>query len=134
MPKIDFDHAVSSILARDGRYAPEAFSLVRDSLNNTFQAAAKAQGSEPGHLRGPEILLGFRDHAVKQFGPMVPTILEEWGIRCTRDVGEIVFLLIEEGVYACSPEDRIEDFADVFDFVEAFVVPFRPSEGRSLTC
>jgi uncharacterized repeat protein (TIGR04138 family) len=62
---------------------------------------------------------------------MVPTLLDFWGIRCTRDIGEIVFLLIEEGAFSQSPEDSIEDFENVYDFAEAFEIPFRPRDGKT---
>ncbi len=127
MPKIDFDLAVENCVARDPRYAPDAYALVRDSLQDTFKELSRQRGSDAGHLRGPEILTGFRTYVLRQFGPMVPTLLEAWGIRSTRDVGEIVFHLIEENVYSRSEEDRIEDFVNVFDFSEAFEKPFLPS-------
>ena len=57
---------------------------------------------------------------------MVPTLLANWGITCTKDVGEIVFHLIEEGIFSKSEDDRIEDFENVYDFHTAFVAPFLP--------
>jgi len=126
MPKVDFDSAVEAILARDQRFAPEAYSLVKASLNHTLEVHSREQKGETSHLRGPDLLQGFRTYLLEQYGPMVPTILESWGITCTRDVGEIVFHLIEEQVFSQSPDDRIEDFENVFDFHTAFVVPFLP--------
>ena len=58
--------------------------------------------------------------------PMVPTLLANWGITCTKDVGEIVFHLIAEGIFSKSEDDRIEDFENVYDFHTAFVAPFLP--------
>ena len=64
---------------------------------------------------------------------MVPTILESWGIKCTRDVGEIVFLLIDQQVFSQSDDDRIEDFEHVYDFHTAFVAPFLPTGANPLS-
>ncbi|MBP7948329.1 MAG: hypothetical protein KA004_01650 [Verrucomicrobiales bacterium] len=128
MPKIDFDSAVEKITQRDTRYAPEAFALVRDALDEISRKSATSQG-EVTHVRGPELAEGFRQHALRQFGPMVPTLLEMWGMRCTRDIGEVVFLLIGAGVFSRSPEDKLEDFDGLFDFEQAFIKPFLPSSA-----
>lgn len=126
MPKVDFDQAVEAILERDPRFAPEAYALVRESLNHTLDMHSREQKGETHHLRGPDLLQGFRRYLLEQYGPMVPTILDNWGITCTRDVGEIVFHLIEEEVFSQSDDDKIEDFENVFDFHSAFVAPYLP--------
>jgi uncharacterized repeat protein (TIGR04138 family) len=51
---------------------------------------------------------------------MARTVLEHWGIRRTTDVGEIVFALVECGVLIKQDEDSLDDFANVFDFDQAF--------------
>ncbi len=127
MPKVEFDRAVAAILQQDQRFAPEAYGLVRDALNHTLEHYAREQQGGASHLRGPELLEGFRAYLLKSFGPMVPTLLENWGLKSTKNVGEIVFHLIEQGVFSQSPEDMIEDFADVYDFHSAFVEPFLPT-------
>jgi uncharacterized repeat protein (TIGR04138 family) len=132
MPKVEFDRAVTAILAQDQRFAPEAFALVRDALNHTLESYSREQRGETNHLRGPQLLDGFRAYLLKHYGPMVPTILESWGITCTRDVGEIVFHLIAQQIFSQSDDDRIEDFENVFDFHTAFVTPFLPAGADPL--
>ena len=51
---------------------------------------------------------------------MAKAVLEYWGITSTLDFGEIVYLLIEEGIMSKTKHDKIEDFTDVFDFDEEF--------------
>jgi uncharacterized repeat protein (TIGR04138 family) len=51
---------------------------------------------------------------------MARTVLEYWGLRETTDVGDIVFGLVECGVLIKQDEDTLDDFADVFDFDDAF--------------
>ena len=48
------------------------------------------------------------------------TVLTHWGITSTDDFGQIVFMLIDVGLLARQPSDRIEDFERVFDFAEVF--------------
>jgi uncharacterized repeat protein (TIGR04138 family) len=133
MPKVEFDRAVAAILEQDQRFAPEAYALVRDALNHTLEHHSREQRGETTHLRGPELLQGFRNYLLKQYGPMVPTILESWGITRTKDVGEIVFHLIAQHVFSQSDDDRIEDFENVYDFHTAFVAPFLPSGASPLS-
>ncbi len=133
MPKPEFDRAVAAILEQDQRFAPEAFALVRDALNHTLEHHAREHRGEPMHLRGPQLLEGFRTYLLKEYGPMVPTILDSWGITSTRHVGEIVFHLIAQGVFSQSNDDRIEDFENGFDFHSAFVTPFLPNGTNPLS-
>jgi uncharacterized repeat protein (TIGR04138 family) len=41
-------------------------------------------------------------------------------VRSTADIGDVVFTLVELGLLISQPTDRREEFADVFDFDEAF--------------
>ena len=67
---------------------------------------------------------------LKQFGPMSMTLLDEWGLSKTQDVGKMVFNLIEVGAFGKSKHDQQEDFEEVYDFHEAFVFPFLPRRKR----
>lgn len=51
---------------------------------------------------------------------LAPVVLSSWGVRNTRDFGEMVFLLIEHGAMSSDTDDTIEDFDNVYDFREAF--------------
>lgn len=72
------------------------------------------------HVSGAELALACRDLALDQYGLMARTVLEHWGVRSTRDIGRIVFTLVEVRLLSAEPEDREEDFHDVFDFQNAF--------------
>lgn len=127
MPRLTFDQAVEEAVKRDPRYAADAYVFLRDALDETIKALQKGRTREVQHVTGRELCHGFRKYALEQFGPMVPTILDDWGIHTTRDLGEMVFNLIALDVLNRSEEDRVEDFDDVFDFHEAFVKPFLPA-------
>ena len=132
MIKVPFDQSVSKATSRDPRYAADAYNFLKEALDYTIRVAVKSRGKEPGHVSGPELCRGVRDYAIQQFGPMVPTLFEAWGINTTRDIGEMVFNLIAAGAFSKSEADRVEDFEGVFDFDDAFVTPFQPSQGRNL--
>ena len=75
------------------------------------------------------MLDGFRELALKEFGPLALTVLDTWGVRRCEDVGEMVFNLIGVGAFGSTAEDSKEDFAGGYDFAEAFRRPFLPSAG-----
>ena len=50
---------------------------------------------------------------------MAITVLDEWGIRSTSDIGEIVYNLIASGDLDKTASDKRSDFDNVFDFAKA---------------
>jgi len=128
MQKIGFAEALDSIVANDPRYQRDAYIFLRDALYYTTKQQKKTKGASVRHVAGPELLEGVRQYALKEFGPMVMTVLSYWGIRSCEDVGHMVFNLIGAGIFGKTEEDSIDDFKNVFDFQEAFVKPFEPAK------
>ena len=126
MQKIGFAEALDSIVASDPRYQRDAYVFLRDALDFTTKQQKKIKGATVRHVAGPELLDGVRQYALKEFGPMVMTVFEAWGIRSCEDIGNMVFNLIGAGVFGKTEEDSIEDFKNVFDFEDVFVKPFEP--------
>src|SRR5437660_6504685 len=126
MQKIGFAEALDSILASDPRYGRDAYVFLRDALDFTTKQQKKIKGVSVRHVTGPELLDGVRQYALKEFGPMVMTVFDSWGIHSCEDIGHMVFNLIGAGVFGKTEEDSIEDFKNVYDFEEAFVKPFAP--------
>jgi uncharacterized repeat protein (TIGR04138 family) len=132
MQKIGFAEALDSILASDPRYQRDAYVFLRDALDFTTKQQKKIKGATVRHVAGPELLEGVRQYALKEFGPMVMTVFESWGIRCCEDIGNMVFNLIAAGIFGKTDEDSIEDFKSVYDFGDVFVKPFRPAEPAAV--
>ena len=124
-----FDAAVDTILERDKRFEQNAYFLLKDALDYTLKCAREDNDGEERHVSGEELLLGFRDHALEEFGPMAHTLLREWGVHTCSDVGDMVFHLIEEGMFGKQDSDSKEDFRDIYDFDDAFVTPFLPEQA-----
>jgi len=108
---------------REKRFARGGFYFLKEALDFTVKRIIDEHGT-PRHVSGPELLMGFRDHALEQYGPMASTLLREWGIHKCSDVGDMVFLLIESGIFGKQESDTKEDFSDIYDFDEVFVKPF----------
>ncbi len=132
MQKIGFAEALDSIVASDPRYQRDAYVFLRDALDFTTKQQKKAKGATVRHVTGPELLGGVRQYALKEFGPLVMTVFDNWGIHSCEDIGNMVFNLIGAGIFGKTEEDSIEDFKNVFDFEEAFVKPFAPAKQAAV--
>jgi uncharacterized repeat protein (TIGR04138 family) len=128
MQKIGFAEALESVVASDPRYQRDGYIFLRDALDFTTKQHKKVKGVSVRHVSGPELLDGVRQYALKEFGPMVMTVFDSWGIRSSEDIGHMVFNLIGAGVFGKTEQDSIEDFKNVYDFEEAFVKPFAPAK------
>lgn len=126
MHEKDFAETVRQICAGDCPYDRQAFHFVRAALDFTTQSLEKPQEGASRHVTGRELTEGIRKYALQEFGPMAATVFKEWGITKTEDFGRIVFLLVESGKLGKTEDDKIEDFADGYDFDKAFVAPFLP--------
>lgn len=111
----DDELKISELLIRDDRYSREAYRFVQEGLEFTVQRRGRR-----GHVSGKELLEGIRDMARDRFGLMARTVLNQWGIMATADVGEIVFNLVDAQVMSKQDSDTREDFANVYDFEEVF--------------
>jgi uncharacterized repeat protein (TIGR04138 family) len=128
MQKIGFAEALDSVVTNDPRYQRDGYIFLRDALDFTTKQQKKVKGVTVRHVSGPELLDGIRRYALKEFGPMVMTVFDNWGIHSCEDIGNMVFNLIGAGVFGKTEEDSIQDFKDVYDFKEAFVKPFMPGK------
>lgn len=126
MPKTGFSEALDELLEQDTRYCRDGYLFLRDALEFTLKQKRKSRSPEIRHVTPSELMDGIRLFALREFGPMVPTVFDFWGIQHCEDVGTMVFNLIEAGIFGKNATDTIEDFKNGFDFHTAFVEPFLP--------
>lgn len=125
----NFEEVLTAIVRKDARYGVEAYTFLREALDHTQKAVAKAHKNETRHVTGKELLDGIRAYALITYGPMAITVLDEWGIRRCEDFGELVFNLVEHGLLSKTENDSREDFKDGYDFESAFRKPFLPQSA-----
>jgi len=138
MQDIKFHEVVEVICKEDTRYDRRAYGFVRAGLDFTVDVIRKKQaaklsksgGQVTKHIKAPQLLDGLRVFTLDQFGPLSKTVLNEWGINACRDFGEIVYNLIEHGIFSKTPEDNRGDFAEIFSFEDAFEKPFWPEKRQ----
>jgi len=123
-----FSEVVEQIIEKDPRYAKEAYIFLKEALEFTIKQKRRGKSEAGSHVDAGELLDGFRQLALKEFGPMVMTVLEYWGIAASDDIGATVFNLIDAGVFGKTESDSVEDFRDALNFRAAFIEPF---ESRS---
>lgn len=129
MQKIGFAEALDAVVDTDARYHRDGYIFLRDALDFTTKQQKKVKGVSVRHVTGPELLDGVRQYALKEFGPMVMTVFDSWGIHSCEDIGHMVFNLIGAGIFGKTEEDSIEDFKNVYKFEEAFIKPFAPEKA-----
>ena len=142
MQAVIFEEVLDRILKKDTRYHRDGYFFLRDALAYTQKTLGREpktpvrEGKESKiadqHVSGQELLAGIRDYALKEFGPMAITVLEEWGIRSCPDFGEMVFVLVEHGLLGKTDKDSRSDFAEGYDFVEVFRKPFLPQNKPNI--
>lgn len=160
MSLYDPSHPLAQLLQRDRRYKVDAYLFVLEALTyaqDTLGLGAEPseedleprsgeqEGTPSGrgrgargrrrpaerHLTGQQLCEAARSYALQQYGFLARTVLGTWGIRSTRDLGEIVFNMIDIGQMRKTRKDKREDFHDVYDFDEAFTrdLSFSVPEG-----
>lgn len=130
MHEADFVEAVRHIATKDPRYEVEAYLFVREVLDFAVKALKKPPEGPERHVTARELLGCIRTYGLREFGPMAFTVFNTWGVKRTDDFGEVVFNLVDAGILGKTEEDSKEDFAGVYDFVEAFEKPFLPQSTQ----
>ena len=111
---------LSRIVEKDPRFKPAAYEFLVEALEFTRNRLAKLRSTKVKHASGQELLEGLRVLATENFGRLAQTVLNQWGIHSTADIGDMVFHLIESGEMVKTDDDSRGDFNNVYDFDEAF--------------
>ncbi len=116
MPELAFrDGVMDRLRLIEPRFDESAFLFVLAALE-----FSQTRLPERRHISGRELAAACRDLALERYGVMSRMVLEHWGIRNTRDIGDVVFALVEFGLLISQPTDTKDDFIDLFDFDRAF--------------
>ena len=106
---------MDELLHNGGRFTREAFGFVLKSL--TYALKLTGSRKMPHHISARELIEAAEPYAKETWGSSAKAELKSWGIETASDVGEIVFLLVENGILGKREEDRREDF-DGLPFLE----------------
>jgi len=113
--------SLEKIARDDGRFSPNTVRFVYDGLSYTVKKVV----DEPSHVSGQTLCEGLKQLAIEKWGRLAMLVLANWNIKTTRDLGEIVYLLIKHKWMSAQPTDSIDDFNDVYDFKTVFKDQFK---------
>ena len=118
---------IEDIAVLDGRYDVRALRFVYEGLGQTVEHfRTQHDGAfEPHHITGAQLAGGLGDCALERWGRLARMVFARWGVRSTRDFGEIVYLMIDNEWMSAQDTDKIEDFEAVFDFEQNFEKNFQ---------
>jgi uncharacterized repeat protein (TIGR04138 family) len=112
------------------RYPVEAFQFVQEGLAVTVaEVHAQTGEDESHHVTGQQLAKGCAKLASHRWGLMADLVLSRWNVHSTLDFGRIVYAMVEHGLLKTRPEDRLEDFKNVFNLPAALVGQYRIGEG-----
>ena len=103
------------IRLREPRYDEHAYLFVLSALE-----FCQARLTERRHITGKELAEACRDLALQRFGVLARMVLEHWGLKSTADFGHVVFTLVDLELLLSQASDTRDDFANVFEFKDAF--------------
>ena len=116
MPELAFrDGVMDRIRMREPRFHESAYLFVLSALEYS-----QARLAERRHITGRELAEACRELALRRYGVLARMVLGFWGVTSTADFGNIVFTLVDLGLLLSQPSDTRDDFAEVFDFEDAF--------------
>ncbi len=121
-----FQIAVHEACRRDARYASQAYAFLCEALEHTAVKLNRQEG-ESRHVSGQELMQGWREFALQEFGPMAWFVMDDWGVTSSEAVGAMVYNFIDIGYFRKNETDSIEDFSDGVDMREALTRPFDPA-------
>lgn len=127
---------IGYIAANDGRYDPSAFYYVNDVVAAAVKwlkagemkpkdvSSSRGEDGVNFHISGFELLEAFRRLSRERWGCLARDVLERWGISRTEDVGEIVFLMVEDEKleWKRRESDTKDEFKNGYDFHDVFDV------------
>ena len=115
------------LIESDGRYPLDAYRFLQEGLEHTVRqvhgesvwqqhqkAGLEDVRPEPAHVGGADLCLGLGKLAVARWGRLSRLVLNSWGVYATRDFGEMVFLLVNNGFLQKTDADTIDDFVGVY--------------------
>lgn len=109
------------MLERRGMYRRNAYEFVHNAVQTALEDKRKKIGNGSVDVSAKDIVDAVIVGARKELNSMARIVFDVWGIRTSKDVGEIMKDLCAVGIFKKSDEDRFEDFADLnVDFLKEF--------------
>jgi uncharacterized repeat protein (TIGR04138 family) len=122
-----FEKVIETLVERYPQYTEEAYEFMRAGMDAAADRFCKDDKSP--HLSARELYLGACAYALEEYGPLAARVLEFWGIKSSRDFGNIVYNLIEVGVFGKQKGDSPEQFDALPDLQQVLNTPYDGTES-----
>jgi uncharacterized repeat protein (TIGR04138 family) len=122
-----FEKVIETLVERYPQYTEEAYEFMRARMDAAADRFCKDDKSP--HLSARELYLGACAYALEEYGPLAARVLEFWGIKSSRDFGNIVYNLIEVGVFGKQKGDSPEQFDTLPDLQQVLNTPYDGTES-----
>ena len=118
---------IERLARQSGRYQKEAFYYVAQAIESAHDKINNAE-KRRRHISGQELVDEIIRLALEEFGFLGRTVFNHWGIDRTEDIGEIVFLMVENGILSAQKSDSKEDFINLCNLSHVFEDAYRGFE------
>lgn len=120
--KQSFENAVAILAERYPEYTEEAYDFMRVALDSAVERFCKNE-KQP-HLSAKELYLGACAYALEEYGPLAVDVLSFWGLNSSSDFGNVVYNLIEVGIFGKQKDDSREQFDVLPDLKKLLNAPY----------
>jgi uncharacterized repeat protein (TIGR04138 family) len=103
-PKLD------ELAERDHRFPREAYDFIFQSLKYAMIMDASPPPSRSRHVTARQLVEACESFANETYGASAKSQLKSWGIETSSNVGDLVFLLVENGLFGKREDDQRSDF------------------------
>ena len=110
---------IERLADQSGKYRKEAFYYVARAIESSHERIREEE-KQRRHISGSELVDEVIALGRDEFGYLAKAVLDYWGIRKTEDIGEIVFMMVDNGILSAQDSDSKQDFANLCDLTAVF--------------
>lgn len=100
---------ILDLMRKKPGYRVDAYIFVFQALN-----LAVSKLSERGHISCKQLVDAYVDLAVEDFGYLASEVFKRWDVFTARDVGHLVFNLIDAKLLQAQAGDKLTDFDEEY--------------------
>ncbi len=108
MDDLKMKQAYRNLALQYSDYHPNVYRFVSEAVS--FAVGRTAADGSRRHVSGAELTDGVLQYATSQYAVFAPLVLEYWNLITDRDLGIIVFRMIDAKLLSASENDKPEDF------------------------
>jgi uncharacterized repeat protein (TIGR04138 family) len=101
---------LEELVEKEHRFPLEAYYFIFQSLKYALAKDASLPKQCPRHVAARQLVEASEAYAKETYGESAKARLKSWSIETSSDVGDVVFLLVENGFMGKQPDDKQEDF------------------------